>query len=155
MLVLDRYKSHESAEFQEYYKAHNIIPLRLPPYSSYLTQPLDIRCFSVLKRVYGRQIKVFIKAYINYITKVEFFLAFAVVYKELMTAENTQARFRAAGLVPFNPQAVISKLDVKLQTPTPSRLSTANSQLWVSQTPSNPTEALSQTTLVRNRIARH
>ena len=37
MLVLDGYKSHESAEFQEYYKAHNIITLCLPPYSSYLT----------------------------------------------------------------------------------------------------------------------
>jgi len=50
---------------------------------------------------------------------------------------------------------VILKLDVKLRTPTPSRPSTANSLPWVSQTPSNPTEALSQTTLVRNRIARH
>ena len=88
MLVLDRHKSHESAEFQEYYKAHNIITLRLPPHSSYLTQPLDVRCFSVLKRAYGRQIKTFIKAYINYITKVEFFLAFTAAYKELMTTEN-------------------------------------------------------------------
>ncbi|CAG8974612.1 hypothetical protein HYALB_00004410, partial [Hymenoscyphus albidus] len=31
----------------------------------------------------------------------------------------------------------------------------ANSLPWVSQTPSNPTEALSQSTLVRNRIACH
>ena len=54
MLVLNRYKSHESAEFQEYYKAYNIITLCLPPYSSYLTQLLDIRCFSVLKRVYNQ-----------------------------------------------------------------------------------------------------
>ena len=57
--------------------------------------------------------------------------------------------------MPFDPQAVLSKLDVKLRTPTPSRPSTANTNPWVSQTPSNPTEALSQTTLVRNRIARH
>ena len=88
MLVLDRHKSYKSAEFQEYYKAHNIITLGLPPYSSYLTQPLDIGYFSVLKRAYGRQIKTFIKAYINYITKVEFFLAFIVVYKELIIAQN-------------------------------------------------------------------
>ncbi len=89
MLVLNRHKSHESAEFQEYYKAYNIITLCLSPYSSYLTQLLDIRCFSVLKRAYGRQIKTFIKAYINYITKVEFFLAFTAVYKELIIAQNT------------------------------------------------------------------
>jgi hypothetical protein len=88
ILVLDGHESHESAEFQEYCKTHNIITLGLPPYSSYLTQPLDVRCFSVLKRAYGRQIKTFIKAHINYITKVEFFLAFTAVYKESITVEN-------------------------------------------------------------------
>jgi hypothetical protein len=155
MLVLDGHESHESAEFQEYYKAHNIITLGLPPHSSHLTQPLDVGCFSVLKRAYGRQIETFIKAHINHISKVEFFLAFAAAYKESMTAQNAQAGFRGAGLVPFDPQAVISKLDVKLRTPTPSRPSTADANLWVSQTPHNPTEALSQTTLVRNRIACH
>jgi hypothetical protein len=155
MLVLDGHESHESAEFQEYCKAHNIITLGLPPHSSHLTQPLDVGCFSVLKRAYGRQIETFIKAHINHITKVEFFLAFTAAYKESMTTQNAQAGFRGAGLVPFDPQAVISKLDVKLQTPTPSRPSTATSLPWVSQTPSNPKEALSQSTLVQSRIARH
>jgi hypothetical protein len=74
----------------------------------------------------------FIKAYINYITKVEFFLAFTAAYKESMTAQNCQAGFRRAGLVPFDPQAVLSKLDVKLRTPTPSRPSSANTSPWVS-----------------------
>jgi hypothetical protein len=105
--VLDGHESHESAEFQEYCKAHNIITLGLPPHSSYLTQPLDIVCFSVLKRAYSRQIEMFTKAYINYITKVEFFLAFQVAYKETMTVANCQAGFRRAGLVLFDPQAVI------------------------------------------------
>jgi hypothetical protein len=82
MLVLDRHESHEPAEFQECCKTHNIVTLGLPPHSSHLTQPLDIGCFSVLKRAYGRQIETFIKAYINYITKVEFFLAFTAAYKE-------------------------------------------------------------------------
>ena len=85
MLVLDRHKSHESIEFQDYCKSHNIIALGLPPYSSYLTQPLDIGCFSVLKRIYGRQIEGFIKAYIHYITKVEFLMAFKAAYPQLIT----------------------------------------------------------------------
>jgi hypothetical protein len=78
----------------------------------------------VLKRAYGRQIETFIKAHINHITKVEFFLAFTAAYKELIRAGNCQAGFRGAGLVSFDPLAVISKLDVKLRTPTPSRPST-------------------------------
>jgi hypothetical protein len=155
MLVLDGHESHESAEFQEYCKAHNIITLCLPPHSSHLTQPLDVGCFSVLKRAYGRQIETFIKAHINHITKVEFFLAFKAAYLESITAQNAQAGFRGAGLVPFNPQAVISKLDVRLRTPTPTSPPSADADPWVSQTPHNPTDALSQTTLVKNRIARH
>lgn len=129
MLVLDGHESHDSAEFQEYCKAHNIITLGLPPYSSHLTQPLDVGCFSVLKRVYSRQIETFIKAYINHITKVEFFLAFKTAYMESITVQNAQAGFRGAGLVPFNPQAVISKLDVKLRTPTPTGPPASNADL--------------------------
>ena len=85
---------------------------------------------------------MFIKAYINYITKVEFFLAFIVVYKESIIAQNTQARFRGASLVLFNPQVVLLKLNVRLRTPTPPRAPSSNADPWVSQTPSNPTEAL-------------
>ena len=155
MLVLDGHESHESAEFQEYCKSRNIITLCLPPHSSHLTQPLDIGCFSVLKRAYGRQIETFIKAHINHITKVEFFLAFKAAFKESITAQNAQAGFRGAGLVPFDPQAVISRLDVRLQTPSPELPSSADADPWVSQTPQNPTEALSQTTLVKQRIACH
>ncbi len=152
MLILDGHESHESAAFQEFCKEHNIITLGLPAHSSHLTQPLDVGCFSVLKRMYSRQIETFIKAHINHITKVEFLLAFKLAYEQSITTQNAQARFRGAGLVPFDPQAVISKLDVKLRTPTPPL---ADPDLWVSQTPRNPTNALSQTTLVKNRIARH
>ena len=155
MLVLDGHESHESAEFQEYCKSHDIITLGLPPHSSHLTQPLDVGCFSVLKRAYGRQIETFIKAHINHITKVEFFVAFKAAYMESMTVQNAKAGFRGAGLVPFDPQAVISKLDVKLRTPTPTGPPSADADPWVSQTPRNPAEALSQTTLVKDRIARH
>jgi hypothetical protein len=120
MLVLDGHESHESAVFQKYYKANNIITLCLPTHSSHLTQLLDIGCFSILKRIYGRQIETFIKAHINHITKVEFFLAFYAAYNQSNTTQNAKAGFRGAGLVPFDPQVVLSKLDVKLRTLTPT-----------------------------------
>ena len=37
MLVLDGHESHRSAAFENYCKAHNIIPLRLPAHSSHLS----------------------------------------------------------------------------------------------------------------------
>jgi hypothetical protein len=155
MLVLDGHESHESAAFQEYCKANNIITLCLPSHSSHLTQPLDVGCFGVLKRMYGRQIDTFIKAHINHITKVEFFLAFHTAYNQSITTQNAKAGFRGAGLIPFDPQVIISKLDVKLRTPTPTGPPSADTDTWVSQTPHNPIDALSQSTLVKSRIARH
>jgi hypothetical protein len=82
--------------------------------------------------MYGRQIETFIKAYINHITKVEFFLAFHTAYNQSITTQNAKARFRGAGLVPFDPQAVLSKLDVKLRTPTPSRPPSTATDPWIS-----------------------
>ncbi|EDO02563.1 hypothetical protein SS1G_05039 [Sclerotinia sclerotiorum 1980 UF-70] len=145
-------QDHESIAFQSYCKANDIICLRLPPHSSHLTQPLDIGCFSNLKRSYGGQIDGFIKVYINHISKVEFFIAFKAAYEESITSQNMKSGFRGTGLIPFNPEAVLSKLDIRIRTPTPPLF---NLDQWISQTPRNPTEALSQSTLVKSRITRH
>jgi len=155
MLILDGHESHQSALFEEYCKLHNIIPLCLPSHSSHLTQPLDVGLFSWLKRAYGREISTFIRAHITHITKVEFFLAFHAAYKACFNKENMAGGFRGAGLIPFNPEAVISKLDVKLRTPTPPESPSAAAAPWVTQTPHNPTEAISQATLVNNSIDNH
>jgi hypothetical protein len=48
---------------------------------------------------------------------------------------------------------MISKLDIKLRIPTLTRPPSANTNPWVSQTPHNPTETLSQTFLIKYRIA--
>jgi hypothetical protein len=50
-------------------QSSHIITLKLPPQPSYLTQPLDAGCFSVLKRAFGRQIAAFIKAHISHVTE--------------------------------------------------------------------------------------
>ena len=60
------------------------------------------------------KIEDFIKAAITHITKLEFFYIFKVAYDKIMISENIQAGFRGAGLVLFDPETVISKLDVKL-----------------------------------------
>nr|AAK01300.1 putative transposase [Pyricularia grisea] len=155
MLVLDGHGSHRSPEFEGYCKNHNIIPLYLPAHSSHLTQPLDVGVFNVLKRAYGQKINDFIRAHITNISKVDFFLAFAAAYKKSMTKENMAGGFRGAGIIPHSPEMVISKLDVRLRTPSPKELDFSSTETWVSQTPHNPTEAVNQSTLVKSRINCH
>jgi len=57
--------------------------------------------------------------------------------------------------LPHNPESVLSKLDVKFKTPTPPGTSSGLPEPWTSQTPTNTTEAVSQSTLLKDRISRH
>jgi hypothetical protein len=91
----------------------------MPPHSSHFLQPLDVACFSPLKRAYGAEISDLIRSYINHITKIEFLPAYYAAHQRLITKENICAGFQAAGLVPYNPEAVLSRLDVRLCTPPP------------------------------------
>ena len=89
---------------------------------------------------------------INHITKLEFLPCFIAAFKDAITKSNIQGVFQGARLVPLDAEAVISKLDVRLRTPTPP---TTNVAPWVSKPPSNTLEFGSQVTLIRERIQRH
>jgi hypothetical protein len=155
MLVMDGHGSHSTLNFERFCKDKNIVPIYMPPHSSHLLQPLDVGCFSPLKRAYSRQIEDLIKANINHITKLEFLVALKAAFFASMGDENVKGGFRGAGLVPFNPQVVLDRLDVKLRTPTPTGPPELGASPWVSQTPHTTTEAASQTELIKNRIANH
>ena len=112
-------------------------------------------CFNVLKLRYGDQLNVFIKGQVTHITKVEFLIAFKAAFLATFKPQNVLAGFRGAGLIPHNPEVVLSKLDVRLRTPTPPQSLTEELELWVSKTPHTPAEALSQSDYIKTRIARH
>jgi DDE superfamily endonuclease/Tc5 transposase DNA-binding domain/helix-turn-helix, Psq domain len=155
LLVLDGHESHHSTDFELFCKDNNIITLCMPPHSSHLLQPLDVGCFGPLKRAYSRQIENLMRVHISHITKVEFFLAFKAAFTAAMTEENIRGSFRGSGLVPLDPGSVISKLDLKLKTPTPSGSPCPPSTPWVSKTPQNPLETVSQSEFIKGRIAQH
>jgi hypothetical protein len=85
-------------------------------------------------------------------TELEFLPAFKAAHDASMTLSNVQGSFRGAGLVPFDPEAVISKLDLKLRTPTPVP---SEDLPWESQTPSDTKELASQNQLIKQKITRH
>jgi hypothetical protein len=90
----------------------------MPPYLSHLLQPLNIACFSLLKRSYSDSISALARNHIYYISKETFLLAFKAAYKLTFTKQNARAGFKGAGLVLFNLEAVLLKLDMRLRTPT-------------------------------------
>jgi hypothetical protein len=155
LLVLDGHESHHSAEFEDYCTENNIITLCMPAHSSHLLQPLDVGCFSVLKRSYGKEIEKLMRNHIHHITKPDFFLAFHAAFRVAFYPENVRGGFRGAGLVPFDPEKVTLQLNIRLRTPTPTRAPSAPSDSWVSKTPQNANEASSQAIYIKGRITRH
>jgi hypothetical protein len=155
LLILDGHESHHSTEFELHCQQNNIITLCMPPHSSHLLQPLDVGCFGPLKQAYGRQVEDLMRMHINHISKLEFLCGFREAFFASITERNIQGGFAGAGLVPFDPERVLSKLDVKLHTPTPPTSRPRTPQPWVFQTPHNPREADSQSTLIKTRIANH
>jgi hypothetical protein len=117
LLIIDGHESHNSLEFQQYCKENKIVTLRVPPHLLHLLQPLDVGCFAPLKVGYGCQAENLMCSQINHITKLEFLPCFKAAFDAAITKNNILEGFRGAGLVPHDPEVVISKLDVRLRTP--------------------------------------
>ena len=130
LLIIDGHESHCSVEFQDLCKEKNIILLCMPAHSSHLLQPLDVACFAPLKRKYGDAVSGLARNRTHHISKETFLPLFKTAFEQSITKENIQAGFRGAGLVPHDPQAVLSKLDVVVQTPkqSPQRAATRQAQ---------------------------
>jgi hypothetical protein len=127
----------------------------MPPHSSHLLQPLDVGCFGPLKKAYGREIEHLIRSSITHISKAEFFPAFYAAFQATMIEKNIKGGFKGAGLVPFDPESVVSKLDVQLRTPTPAEEEAGQAQPWTSKTPKTIIEAELQSEYLERRIRRH
>jgi hypothetical protein len=89
----------------------------MPLHSSHLLQPLNVAYFSPLKRKYSDEILALVRSRIYYISKETFLPTFKATFEKVFILENVQAGFRGAGLIPYNPEAVLSKLNVRLRTP--------------------------------------
>jgi outer membrane murein-binding lipoprotein Lpp len=123
----------------------------MPSHLSHLLQPLDVACFAPLKRFYGDSILALARNHIYHISKETFLPAFKAAYEQTFTEENARAGFRGAGLVLFNLDAVLLKINVRLRTLTPPQRDNA---AWEAKTPRNAKELEAQTTLIRQRMQR-
>ena len=119
LLILDGHGSYLTPKFDEICEKNDTIPICMPPHSSHLLQPLDISCFAVLKRAYSRLVELKMRVGINHIDKLDFLKAYPTARIEAFKSETIKNSFAAAGLVPYGPDRVLSKLNIYLRTPTP------------------------------------
>ena len=121
----------------------------MPAHASHILQPLDVVCFSPLKRKYSQRVRDLARYHIYHINKEGFLPAFKHAFFDVFTYKNCKKAFEASGLVPVDAQVVLDRLNVRLRTPSPVPLPETP---WQSQTPSNLYEFGFQSKLVSQAI---
>ena len=153
LLILDGHGSHLTPQFDRICAENNIIPLCMPAHSSHLLQPLDVGCFAPLKRAYGRFVSDLARASYNHIDKLDFLAEYPRARIEAFKPQTIQNSFAATGITPFDPERVLSKLNISLRTPTPpaSRPSSRSSQ-FSPKTPRTVIQLQKQASMVKDLL---
>ena len=97
----------------------------MPPHTSHLLQPLDVSCYSPLKRAYGREVEELARQGVYHVDKIDFLTTYTRIRPTVFTQQNIQAGFRATGLVPPCPDRVLSSLTI-IRTPSPPQTTIDN-----------------------------
>jgi hypothetical protein len=153
LLILDGHGSHLTPQFDRICTENNIIPLCMPAHSSHLLQPLDVGCFAPLKRAYGRFVSDLARASYNHIDKLDFLAEYPRARIEAFKPQTIQTSFAATGITPFDPERVLSKLNISLRTPTPpaSRPSSRSSQ-FTPKTPRTVIQLQKQASMLKDLL---
>jgi len=105
--------------------------------------------------LYNSEIEKLIYIYIIYIFKEDFLSVFQTVFCIAITESNIKKGFWRSGLVLFDPEYIISQLDIQLSNPI--LLSTLYNLLlfWELQTLSNIIEIQSQSTYIKKKLIQY
>ncbi|ODM19967.1 hypothetical protein SI65_04953 [Aspergillus cristatus] len=122
LLVLDGHGSHLTPEFDKICSENDIIPIY-------------------------RMWKGF-----NHMDKLDFLEAYPEARKQAFTLDNIKSGFRATGLVPFNPEEVLGRFTIQLETPTPPGSQSINS---APKTPYNLRQLEKQASTVKTLLKGH
>ena len=149
LLILDGHGSHLTPQFDEICCQNDIIPICMPAHSLHLLQPLDVGCFSPLKRAYGRLVENKARLGFNHIDKIDFLEAYPQARVTAFKVESIKNSFAATGLLPFNPERVLGQLNIQLKTPTPPGSRSTNS---MPKTPHNLKQLEKQASTIKNLL---
>ncbi|GEQ71334.1 hypothetical protein JCM33374_g5016 [Metschnikowia sp. JCM 33374] len=93
----------------------------MPAHASHRLQPLELVCFSVLKRAYRNVINEKINLRVHSIDKFEFLDAYPKARMQAFRADNIESAYRTAGLFPPERNHVLSKLALNICISTTER----------------------------------
>jgi hypothetical protein len=110
LLLLDGFGSHCTKEFLDFCDVHRIVVFCLPPHTSHLLQPLDVVVFQPYKHYHAEAVETATRSGCSEFDKVEFLDKIDSIRQQTFKKSTIISSFRATGLIPYNPEIVISKL---------------------------------------------
>ena len=110
VFICDGHGSHVTGKFIKHCMNRNIKLLILLPYSSYVTQPLDIGLFSPLKKYLSAEIAKIVGTNIACLAKSEWCTDYVKARASAFTIHNIRSSWDGAGLYPFQPRKVIQRI---------------------------------------------
>ena len=108
ILTWDGFGTHESIEVLEFCFENNIILCRMPSHTSHKLQPCDVAVFSPLKAAYRDEVERLERGGVGTIGKEHFTYLYSRARERALTPSNIKAGFRASGLIPFDPNRVLT-----------------------------------------------
>jgi hypothetical protein len=141
MLIFDGHGSHITQDFIDYCWEHRIRPFQLPPYSTYILQPLDVGVFQSYKYNFKRCLNKSVFLGTTNVKKDDFFVIFQHFSDRTFKGKIAQSVFRKTGLFLFKPSVVLDKLDsygaYEVRTSTPNDDEDSDSSAFATPPPIN------------------
>jgi hypothetical protein len=134
LLLWDGHSSHISTAAIKFCIQKGIIPLCLPPHTTHLLQPADVGLFGPEATLYKNAIARRSRpGSAHHIDKIDFLEVYCEIRPQALSQKNIEHAWRDVGLWPYNPSAVLSKLNPpepprplkSVENPSNSRPSTA------------------------------
>jgi hypothetical protein len=111
LLLWDGHTSHISVTAIKFCLEKKIIPLCLPPHTTHLLQPCDVGLFGPEATLYKNAIAHRCRPGAHhYINKEVFLEVYCEIRPKALRQENIEHAWKEAGLLPYNPDLVLSKL---------------------------------------------
>jgi hypothetical protein len=110
LLLCDGYGSHITYEFIKFCEQNCIIIFFLIPHTSHILQPLDVAVFNVFKHWHSEAIADATQSGCGKFTKIEFLHALSEIRRRTFKKSTILAGFQLTGIVPWNPDIVITNL---------------------------------------------
>ena len=113
ILLYDGHATHVTADIIKKARESNVYLFVLPAHTSHLLQPLDVSAFGPFKKAFSSECHKFVHENPNrVITRNCLPMLIASAYRSSMTVNNIMAAFRKTGIFPFNPDVVLSQLNI-------------------------------------------